>query len=967
MHYFCGGGGDLDLSLQESDKTGHRALYGPPPVQAGFEAPPSDAEKVVQAIRDRAFANPNDVAAVDAFKKTLPALRSRPGFYIVEGDMMLSDAEIGPYLRQNASGEGKVTVPSGELIVNRIGKPPYRDDVYAADHRTLTYRVDTVSITPQHIERVRENMRQAALAWMNACPKCGIKFVHAAQYDTDPDPPRGAVNFTVREEDNGGAFIAMSFFPHDASARRVLIIDPSYYTTTFDQVGVLRHELGHVLGYRHEHIRDVPGCYREDNKWRPLTRYDSKSVMHYFCGGAGTMKLDLSPMDKAGHRALYSNVTKIAAEEPPLQQLVIRFEGGDAAKNIGTVIRLLQKQNLLTYREHVIGPDETLDRILLDELHIPGVDDSLRALTLSRNRKLDPKMLREGDVAEIPDLVFEDEGIKHIRFDTSKQPEKARYEQIQKAWDPLIVKSAQKDPSGDLATVPVRTYQLKIPISTKVDVDRAQKVVDQIHSMSSLDHTYGKLVSSGPATAAYAFAFVDPATQYTDTTGNEVIDKDQEGDLGLMIGKKNRPAAAPACGDICPEVVLLDSVFRHPDIDASLRGGALGQCAPAPVNGNRQTYHHVSWNPAYHGTHLAGIIGARANGFGIVGIDPEASITAVEWEPFNNPIKYDDFADKLDAMFGGAENLHIFAFASSWMYNRPQLRVPDDRFEDSALARFIRDGQQLWIVAAGQPSDGAQVLTTQSPIGPMNLGDLPNVVVVTACDKCNRPDMTILTEVNTSPTLVHVAAPGIDIPSTAVEAAYTAQGGSSQATAFAAGLASAMARAWPTAYVRAPRVKLRLMQTSRPVAGPLAAGVIDEGVAMLNPNTHWLRMTGDSDHRELSAFRWTVANVQMKEISTNMQRFEPAANIVRMYRMPDQQNGRSKWMVYEKVRDRVLQHDIDVIRRVGPVVIAGENLPIFAAKYRMDDAMCAPNTPPCFQPVDSLKDLEDLLLKDRVH
>ena len=71
---------------------------------------------------------------------------------------------------------------------------------------------------------------------------------------------------------------------------------------------------------------------------------------------------------------------------------------------------------------------------LLDELHIPGVDDSLRALTLSRNRKLDPKMLREGDVAEIPDLVFEDEGIKHIRFDTSKQPEKARYEQIQKAW-----------------------------------------------------------------------------------------------------------------------------------------------------------------------------------------------------------------------------------------------------------------------------------------------------------------------------------------------------------------------------------------------------------------------------------------------------------------------------------------------------------------------------------------------------
>ena len=69
--------------------------------------------------------------------------------------------------------------------------------------------------------------------------------------DIDPE-----LVFTVRHVDAGGQFIAAAFFPTYPPLRRRVLIDPSYFADdlSFDRVGVLRHELGHVLGFRHEHI-----------------------------------------------------------------------------------------------------------------------------------------------------------------------------------------------------------------------------------------------------------------------------------------------------------------------------------------------------------------------------------------------------------------------------------------------------------------------------------------------------------------------------------------------------------------------------------------------------------------------------------------------------------------------------------------------------------------------------------------
>jgi len=248
-------------------------------------------------------------------------------FYVVEGDLILDEDQLMIYAinEERRRTEQAHGLAPGSLLagVANIGPDPVTGALmgilsvggklvrWKADV-TLTYSVlrDTFS-SQERYELVRENMQEATEAWQRIC---GVHFEHRAELDESAGTQNPGLLFTVREFDASGQFIASAFFPTDPRNRRRVLIDRSYFAPDlgFDKVGVLRHELGHTLGFRHEHIRaNAPAAcpdeplFTSGGRATPLPAYDPKSVMHYFCGGVGSRELALTELDKLGAHKLY--------------------------------------------------------------------------------------------------------------------------------------------------------------------------------------------------------------------------------------------------------------------------------------------------------------------------------------------------------------------------------------------------------------------------------------------------------------------------------------------------------------------------------------------------------------------------------------------------------------------------------------------------------------------------------------
>lgn len=242
-------------------------------------------------------------------------------FTVVEGDLVLDIDQKGLWqealnIRQSEFNNRLrlQTVGFGEAAINQdgtrssalVGIVEAGKLVRWSPQTVLSYCVLKNTFPRlEWYEEVVTNMQRATGAWEAIC---GIKFSYVPSLDSSASVRPAGVLFPVRHIAAGGAFIAAAFFPNDPPSRRRVLIDPSYFTTSFDHVGVLRHELGHTLGFRHEHIRSgaPPVCPHEDTTGTiNLTDYDPQSVMHYFCGGVGSRKLEITPVDRMGAQQLY--------------------------------------------------------------------------------------------------------------------------------------------------------------------------------------------------------------------------------------------------------------------------------------------------------------------------------------------------------------------------------------------------------------------------------------------------------------------------------------------------------------------------------------------------------------------------------------------------------------------------------------------------------------------------------------
>lgn len=277
----------------------------------------------------------------DELRATLPKARlDGVLYYFVEGDCRLTEDELIIHAarleRQYAVWSQlkelstDVRIAITDLEQQLVSEVEAGRVVRWTPNSTLSYCVLRRSFGsgPTAAERYRtvaSEFSEALLAW-TGIPNTSVPDF---EYRNDLDAssavqriPKG-VTFAVSAADLPGSVIASAFFPNDPQDNWRIYIDLDEYFSRglpFDRVGVLRHEIGHVLGFRHEHPRSEAPLLCQtlevfEGDEIPHGEYDPISVMHYFCRGFNNpeqeelnrqrRKLRLTALDVRGARLVY--------------------------------------------------------------------------------------------------------------------------------------------------------------------------------------------------------------------------------------------------------------------------------------------------------------------------------------------------------------------------------------------------------------------------------------------------------------------------------------------------------------------------------------------------------------------------------------------------------------------------------------------------------------------------------------
>ncbi|MGE4132843.1 MAG: S8 family peptidase [Bdellovibrionales bacterium] len=245
--------------------------------------------------------------------------------------------------------------------------------------------------------------------------------------------------------------------------------------------------------------------------------------------------------------------------------------------------------------------------------------------------------------------------------------------------------------------------------------------------------------------------------------------------------------------DIVVAVIDTGADVHHPDLTANLwtNPGEVGKDSKGrdkasngvDDDGNGYVDDIHGWNFVTstsdlqddhgHGTHIAGIIGAEGgNGIGISGVAPKVSLMVLkyydakgsEMNNLINTVKAIDYAVKMKA--------NIINYSGGGIAPSPS--------EKAAIERAMKKGI-LFVAAAGNERSNSDI----KKYYPADYG-LPNILSVTAIDK----NKNVLPSSNFGEQTVDIAAPGNDIISTLPNGQYGYMTGTSQATAFATGVAA---------------------------------------------------------------------------------------------------------------------------------------------------------------------------------
>lgn len=226
------------------------------------------------------------------------------GAYIVDGDIALWSEEqlrrhYDAYMESLGATNDGLSTSQSALTLNQVNGIDDRW-LFPVNYE-LTYCVD--SGFGSDFATVVAEMEQATMSWS---ARVGVRYTYVEQEECDNT--NNSVTFNVSPLDDD--IFARAFFPsYSRLEREVLITDDAFTATEGgrDFQGILRHELGHTLGFRHEHVRLENPCTSEtDENTRNLTEYDVDSVMHYpQCRPSGTGGYRQTELDYRGAMSVY--------------------------------------------------------------------------------------------------------------------------------------------------------------------------------------------------------------------------------------------------------------------------------------------------------------------------------------------------------------------------------------------------------------------------------------------------------------------------------------------------------------------------------------------------------------------------------------------------------------------------------------------------------------------------------------
>jgi len=274
------------------------------------------------AVSDSAAANePSELGTGQTLEAYAASVRvtfedSTEG-YLLEGDMMTDYEGLVRYFESRANAvQDKAT---GQLVT--VGGQQVWDVRH--DAQNLRYCLTGGWSTPSEAS-VEATLVTAAADWSRIA---NVGFIHEASLDGNTNcieaaVTAGSVDFRVtRNLDGTGAWLSGSWaaLPGFTAANQQLAQGTSL------TLGIMRHELGHILGLNHEQFHpdeSTLNCTVDDySSFYPvagnvvgvgeLTEYDTNSIMHYTSGGnpscaGGTVNTaTMTDADGRGARILY--------------------------------------------------------------------------------------------------------------------------------------------------------------------------------------------------------------------------------------------------------------------------------------------------------------------------------------------------------------------------------------------------------------------------------------------------------------------------------------------------------------------------------------------------------------------------------------------------------------------------------------------------------------------------------------